>query len=58
MNNLNPHLPVVNEVVVAPLWILHILLEGVVHVQQGQVITIYMRKPQLRVIRRFLSLDK
>ena len=55
---MNPHLPVVDEVVVAPLWILHILLEGVVHVQQSEVVTVYMRKSQLRVIRRFLGLDK
>ena len=37
--------PVVDKVVVTPLGILHVLLEGVVHVQKGQVITVDVRKP-------------
>ena len=37
--------PVVDKVVVTPLGILHVLREGVVHVQKGQVITVDVRKP-------------
>ena len=48
--------PVVDKVVVTPLGILHVLLEGVVHVQQGQVVPVNVGKPQLAVVRRLLSL--
>ena len=37
--------PVVDEVIVAPLRVLHVLLERVVHVQQSQVIAVDVREP-------------
>ena len=45
---------VVDEVVVAPLRVLHVLLERVEHVQQGQVVPVYVGEPQLGVVGGFL----
>ena len=46
---------VVDEVVITPLGVLHVLLEGGKHVQESQVVTVNVRKSQLGVVWGFLS---
>ena len=48
--------PVVDEVVVTPLGILHVLFKCVEYVEEGQMITINVGEPQLGVVRCLLCL--
>ena len=41
---------VVDKVVITPLGVLHVLLEGVKHVEKSQVVSVYVSKPQLGII--------
>ena len=52
----NINLPKVDKIIVAPSGILHVLFEGVIHVQQGQVVTINVGEAELAVVRGFLCL--
>ena len=47
-------LPVVNKVIITPLRILHVLFECVEHIEKCQMVSIYVGKSQLGVIRGFL----
>lgn len=50
------HGSIVDKIVIAPLCVLVVLLEGMVHVEQSQVVTVYVGEAHLGLVRRLLGL--